>query len=96
MAGEALRCSYVVLSVGRYLDPALAVRNLNPELPPPHTKSGVFFARNLPFGGEQARAPGGQCSALIQRACLPVPSSPPARGKPLPAPGAWVPRTAGW
>ncbi|SCW90580.1 hypothetical protein SAMN03159306_03550 [Pseudomonas sp. NFACC48-1] len=44
MAGEALQCSYVVLSVGRYLDPALAVRNLDPELPPPHKKSGVFFA----------------------------------------------------
>lgn len=49
MAGEALRCSYVVLSVGRYLDPALAVRNLDPELPPPHTKSGVFFARDLAY-----------------------------------------------
>ena len=37
----------VVLSVGRILDPALAVQYLNPELPPPHTKSGVFFACRL-------------------------------------------------
>lgn len=49
MAGEALQCSYVVLSVGRYLDPALAVRNLDPELPPPHKKSGVFFACDLAY-----------------------------------------------
>ena len=37
----------VVLSVGRILNPALAVQYLNPELPPPHTKSGVFFACDL-------------------------------------------------
>ena len=47
MAGEAVQCSYVVLSVGRYLDPALTVQTWTPELPPPHKKSGVFFACNL-------------------------------------------------
>ncbi len=62
MAGEAVRCSYVVLSVGRYLDPALAVRNLNPELPPPHTKSGVFFACDLAKSAAAARA---VCTGLI-------------------------------
>ena len=41
----------VVLSVGRILDPALAVQYLNPELPPPHTKSGVFFACRLLLAG---------------------------------------------
>jgi len=34
-----------VLSVGRHLNPALAVQTLNPELLPPHTKLGVFFAQ---------------------------------------------------
>ncbi len=43
MGGEALQCSYVVLSVGRYLDPALAVRNLNPELPLPIRSPGFFL-----------------------------------------------------
>ena len=33
-----------MLSVGRHLNPALAVQTLNPELLPPHTKLGVFFA----------------------------------------------------
>ena len=45
MAGEALQCSYVVLSVGRYLNPALAVRNLNPGISPSPLKSGAFFAQ---------------------------------------------------
>ena len=43
MGGEALQCSYVVLSVGRYLDPALAVRSLNPELPLPIRSPGFFL-----------------------------------------------------
>ncbi len=42
MGGEALQCSYVVLSVGRYLDPALAVRSLDPELPSPYEVRGFF------------------------------------------------------
>lgn len=46
MAGEALRCSYVVLSVGRYLNPALAVRNLNPGISPSPMKSGAFLPKN--------------------------------------------------
>ncbi len=50
MADEALRCSYVVLSVGRYLNPALAVQTLNPEPLPPHTMLGVFFAGDLLVG----------------------------------------------
>ena len=45
MGGEALQCSYVVLSVGRYLDPALAVRNLDPELPLPYEVRGFFCLR---------------------------------------------------
>ena len=43
MGGEALQCSYVVLSVGRYLDPALAVQYLNPELPLPIRSPGFFL-----------------------------------------------------
>ncbi len=43
MGGEALQCSYVVLSVGRYPDPALAVRYLNPELPLPIRSPGFFL-----------------------------------------------------
>ncbi len=42
MAGEALRCSYVVLSVGRYLDPALAVRTWTPNFPLPIRSPGFF------------------------------------------------------
>lgn len=44
MGGEALRCSYVVLSVGRYLDPALAVQKLKPRISPSPYEIRGFFA----------------------------------------------------
>ena len=49
---KALQCSFVVLSVGRHLNPALAVQTLNPELLPPHTKLGVFFACKKAASGD--------------------------------------------
>ncbi len=54
MGGEALQCSYVVLSVGRYLDPALAVQNLNPELPLPIRSPGFFLPAEKLLGDFRA------------------------------------------
>ena len=67
---ETFRCSFVVLSVGRHLSPALAVQTLNSGLPPPHTKSGVFFVPSLGCHSASLRQlwsvlPGRLCAGLL-------------------------------
>ena len=62
--------------------------------PSPYEVRGFFcpqFGLNLGEAQAMLRAAG-----LRPLACLPAPSSPPAPDRPLPRPGAWAPRTAGW